>query len=619
MVKLYPPNLEELKGRREHVPASEIKFFEIVKSLDDNWYVWHSVRWDRDAKMLSGEADYLLFNPSLGFIVIEVKGGIISLKDGTFYTTNTRTRKIYRLDTDPFSQAEKSMHHILSFYIERAKSEPNPEELLKRKRFFPLNFAYAVFFPDCRFKQDFEYIQYSFNKIFDESDLDTQVQWKNKGRIGISPLEAFLVNLLNSYKSLRVIKPKVDEFFSKLLGSNISRYINLKKYYSVREQELLAVNDVQDFLINALSEKNRCIFKGSAGSGKTFIAMKKAIKNLNERKSTLFLCFNSELRESIRAYLSEQVGLPYEKLKGNVDVYSINLFLQKLIRNMFDSDTERKLLKELSKFSYKLIAEKIKESQNRIPISLLYDALLIDEAQDIDPHLWEIFIHFLRDPDKSFLYVFYDEEQALFTESFAPRSFGMDENRDLIVLKKNLRNTIEIANWLKFKTTLGNYEKFSGINGFKITAQSFSSAKEALMKAMSTIKSKYLNQAINPNKITILSYYKLKNLIQCSKIQGYCDFISLIGKNSKDKIYLVEPDSIAFMEQVKIKLGSENCIVFKTISSFKGLENDILFLVVPNMEKFKQRYHKKYDNFLMQIYVGASRAKFKLYFLEYDI
>ena len=57
--------------------------------------------------------------------------------------------------------------------------------------------------------------------------------------------------------------------------------------------------------------------------------------------------------------------------------------------------------------------------------------------------------------------------------------------------------------------------------------------------------------------------------------------------------------------------------MFKTISAFKGLECDILFLVIPNMEDFKANHPQKYENYLMQIYVGASRAKFKLYFLEY--
>ena len=80
MVKKYPATIEECKRRREKVPVSELKFFNLVDALDDNWHVWHSIKWDNDTKMQSGEADFLIFNPNLGFVVVEVKGGIISIE-----------------------------------------------------------------------------------------------------------------------------------------------------------------------------------------------------------------------------------------------------------------------------------------------------------------------------------------------------------------------------------------------------------------------------------------------------------------------------------------------------------------------------------------------------------
>ena len=261
MVKKYPATIQECKRRREKVPASEIKFFRLLDALDDNWHVWHSVKWDNDTRMQSGEADFLIFNPSLGFIVVEVKGGFISVEDGIFYTTNTNTREKIKLVKSPFSQAETSMHHIIKFYVERAKMQSNSNELLKSLDRFPLNFNYMVFFPDCKFKDDFEYLQYSFDKIFDESDMIEHKSWQGQSQGTPSPLESFMGNLLNQYKYLRVEKPDIAEFFPKLIGSNISKYLNLKKYYNIREEELFEVNQIQDFLLNALSEKNHCIFK----------------------------------------------------------------------------------------------------------------------------------------------------------------------------------------------------------------------------------------------------------------------------------------------------------------------------------------------------------------------
>ena len=620
MVQKYPPTKDELKGMREEVPLSEIKFYELLDALSDEWHAWHSVRWDNDTKMRSGEADFLLFNPKLGFVVIEVKGGIISVEDSKFFTTNTRTGQKYRIK-DPFRQAEVSMYHIIAFYIEKAKLEKNPRELLKDNKCFPLNFCHAVFFPDCLFKQDFETIQYSFDSIFDESDLYAQLEWMGSESSEPSPLEKFLVKILNRYKHLREQKPKTGEFFPKLIGSNISRYISLRKYFAIREKELEEINKVQDFLITALSEKKRCIFKGSAGSGKTFIAMKKAIKNYEQEKSTLFLCFNSGLRDAIRTYFSEKIGKPYESIHNLISVYSINTFLFKLIQEMFQGNVKKTLTAECSNFSYEPIAREIKASVKGIPAKIKYDAILVDEAQDIDQSLWDVFPYFLKDPVISTFYVFYDEEQAIFVENFSPQAFGMDQHNDVIILNKNLRNTVEIANWLKLKTSHGNYEEYSGINGFKISTREFSSAKDALMKATQTIQKKYYGQGILQEQVAILSYYKLKTLIPSATDTTSCDYIMFKGKDSGMYSYVIEPNDIGNMGQIKkeFDIVDEPCVLFKTITSFKGLEKDILFLIVPKLEDLKEKHPERVDNFLMQLYVGASRAKFKLYFFEYSL
>ncbi|MHA1194272.1 MAG: DEAD/DEAH box helicase family protein [Promethearchaeota archaeon] len=588
MVHKYPPTKDELKGRREEVPLSEIKFYELLDALSDEWHVWHSVRWDNDTKMRSGEADYLLFNPNI---------------------------------KDPFHQADQSMFHIIAFYVEKAKLEKNPRELIKNNNCFPLNFSHAVFFPDCQFKQGSETIQHSFDKIFDESDLHAQREWMATKSSEPSPLEIFLRKILNKYKHLRENKPKTGEFFLKLIGSNISRYISLKKYFAIREEELEEINKVQDFLITALSEKKRCIFKGSAGSGKTFIAMKKAIKNHEQGISTLFLCFNAGLRDSIRTYFSEKIGKPYEAIHNLISVYSINTFLFKLIQEMFQGSTKKNLTEECSKFSYEPIAREIKENPSGIPAKMKYDAILVDEAQDIDRSLWNVFTHFLKDPGMSTFYVFYDEEQALFVKDFSPQAFGMDQNNDLIVLNKNLRNTVEIANWLKLKTSHGTYEEYSGINGFKISTKEFSSAKDALMKSIQTIQKKYYEQGIQHEQVAILSYYKLKTLIPSTIDTTTCDYVMFKGKDSGTYSYIIEPNDIGSLAQIKTEFGinDDPCVLFKTITSFKGLEKDILFLIVPDLDEFKEKYPERVDNFLMQLYVGASRAKFKLYFFEYSL
>lgn len=192
-----------------------------------------------------------------------------------------------------------------------------------------------------------------------------------------------------------------------------------------------------------------------------------------------------------------------------------------------------------------------------------------------------------------------------------PEKFGLNEHNDLILLNKNLRNTIEIADWVSKTTHLGNYEELSGINGLDVDTRNYENAEEALNKAVSFAVRRYIAQEIQSDRIVILSYYKLKNLINVQNIMD-CDYASY----PTEGINLIEPRNISEMDKVQ-KILNTPLILFKTITSFKGLEGDVVFLVLPEIETFRKKYPDKFDNFMKQVYIGASRAKFRLHFFTY--
>jgi len=623
MVHKYPSTKDDLKRRREHVSLAEIKFYEITDALNDNWHVWHSINWDKKASKHSGEADYLLFNPKYGFMVIEVKGGVISVENNTFYSRNQKTGENHRLDKSPFNQAQNSMYYIKDFYEKRASKQENPRDLLKHGKFFPLSFSYGVFFSDTKFKRKFQYIQYPNRRIFDETDYITQKEWMEQDKKGPSPLETFIVESLDEYKHSRMLLPGVKGFFIEMIGSNISRFINLKKYYDFREEELDQVNRVQDFLLHALSRKRKCIFRGSAGSGKTFIAMKKALLCHEHGLKTIMLCFNSELREYIRNEVSKRLGKPYDELE-NLKVNSIHSLLITLLYKMFRGTERKKLLEELNQFQYSGIAKKLIQNANRIPSKYKYDALIIDEAQDIDSNLWRVAPKLLKNQKKSILYVFYDSAQSIFVDEFTPKHFNMNEHEDLIVLSHNLRNTIEIAKFLEKRTSYKEfkvkYEQYSGIQGFKISRGRYKDPLKAFKTAVNHINKELFKKEIEPEQLIILGYNKLQTIIRKCKENDLCFYVGLQDKteHSNKRIFIVEPKLMGNLPEIEKKLESKWIVPYKTISGFKGLERDIVFLIVPNLNTFKKKSPDKFLNFKQQVYVGASRAKFKLYFFEYD-
>lgn len=618
MVKKYPPTLEELKRTRDHVPKSEQKFYEILDVLDDDWHAWHSVKWDCDIKHQSGEADFLLFNQKYGMIVIEVKGGLITKEHGTFQSTNQQTLNKHEIK-DPFKQAEDCLHNIKRYYEKMAKEEDNSEELLNEWGKFPLNFNYGVFFPDTAFKSDFEYLPYRHFRVFDSVDYENLKDGIDNKNNNAKLLEQYLVPLLEHYKHLRIKAPGIKDFFPKLIGSNITNYLSLKKFFLNREMELESINKVQDFLLAALSEKRRCLFKGSAGSGKTFIAMKKLLLNYSDNKKTLFLCFNVELKNSIRTYIANELEEPYWNLEHLLEVHSINSFLFDLIKKVINKSKQDELLADLKEFSYEKISIELL-TLDPVPEDYKYDAIIIDEAQDIDEHLWSFFTHLLRDPQDSIFYVFYDQAQALFVEKFSARYFDMDDNRDLIVLEKNLRNSIEIADWIKNITHHGTYNEFSGIIGFRVKRRRFSNSQHALLSATKLIRKDLLAKGVESEQIIILSYYKLSTIT--SKVKNdekLGDYMMLAKGDYEKRSILIEPKKLLIHNSIVLRAKTDWVIYFKTITAFKGLERDVIYLLVPNFSDFEELYPDRYENFLMQVYVGASRAKFKLEIMEFNM
>jgi len=618
MVNIYPRRMEDLQGSKEKVPESEKEFYRIVNVLNDDWVIWHSVRWFKIRA--EGESDFVIFNKNYGFLVIEAKGGEISRTNDRKWKQSNHEAGVEHTIKDPFRQSSDAMYEIRDLYIKKARRQKNKRQLFRSRNewYFPLIYGYGVFFPNCYFKQNQECIDYVEEQIFDLNDLKAQENWEEEGFKGISPLERYFNNLFNIFKERTKWKIPPDKLFEErknaierffieeVVSVNISGYIDWKRFYQKRNKELDKINEVQDFLLKALSKKKRCIFIGSAGTGKTYIAMKKAIMNHNEDLKTLFLCYNYELCNFVETYLNQFI-----QHKNKITVYSLGQFIGKIIKNLNISiPKERKLKEHFNNKDYCFIKEEILKNKDVFD-KFKYDAILIDETQDIDSNLWELFNLSLKDIQNSILYIFYDEQQAI--NPLIPKeiytTFGMSEDHDAIILNHNLRNTNKIAKWLSTYSNLGNYSKFSGISGEEPITKKFSNLFEALEFSIGEI-SKYYEQGINLDRIAILSNRRLQSLddsgvVKKRALMGIeCDCCNI--HLSKGNLYrVIHPKTISEFNSINF----ERKILFKPISEFKGLERDIIFLILP--KEFKENRFKNLGQ-----YLGASRAKFKLYYLE---
>jgi hypothetical protein len=618
MVHKYPSNLKELRQKCDKVPISEITFYKMLDDLSEEWYVWHSVEWADDLLKESGEADFIVFHPQKGFVIIEVKGGLISTHGRNFYTTNTMTNEKVLLKQSPFEQAKQTMYFLRNFYVEKANKEKNKKDLLKKNSHgyeFPLSFSFGVFFPDSRVKDNSYSLSFSPSLIFDNTDLEEQGEWKKFGKIGLSPLEDFLTALLDRHQDKRADKPKAANYFKNLITPKLNTYITRKHYINERSRELKRVNNYQDYLIDALSQKRKCLFQGSAGSGKTFIAMKKTLENYRKGLNTLVLCYNRELRDSIEQYFCSELKSTYDEFQDKITVNTFHQFCFSIGAKLFEGDEMQRFFKLIRRFQLKKACNVLSAHKNNLPKKIpedqKYDAILIDEAQDIETNFYPYFRYFLRDESQGLFYLFFDTSQDIYGDNFDNFPFGLDPHRDLITLNQNLRNTVEIAKWIQKETNLGQYEKFSGINGFKIGISHYESGERALKTAIAVINEHYYRHGISPDQVLILSTNSLDKILPkaYSQLNSHYYQYNFKYTDTDSVFFILEPHRFAILDQLKaaLHMNGDPYALFKTIHSFKGLERDIVFLLVnknsPELEKL--------------LYVGASRAKFKLHVFYY--
>ena len=96
-------------------PMSEQIVFEAIrKNLSDDWSVFHSfdyVTRDQRLKRWDGEIDFLLYHPVKGFLVLEVKGGAISYRNGHWYQEDR--------EIDPVNQAKRNKYAVRQLLEER--------------------------------------------------------------------------------------------------------------------------------------------------------------------------------------------------------------------------------------------------------------------------------------------------------------------------------------------------------------------------------------------------------------------------------------------------------------------------------------------------------------------
>ena len=519
---------------------SEVKFYkELKKQLSDKYHVFYSVRWYtlKEGVREDSECDFLIFNPDYGFLCIEVKGGnAISVEDGEWRLYDSTGGRF--LDKSPYYQAEQSMRFFKKYFEEELEMQ------------FAGVYGNAVAFPNC-------VIDYPLTV---DSPLEMTIDLNDMENLQKRIVEIFRYFRGHRKGTTAFLAPEMQKKFINLVNKRIALSISAGALIEDKNRELVEINNVQDTIIDLLSHYKRAFIVGGAGTGKTWIGIKKIQRCLQDGLKPLYVCYNKALSDTIRKMFG-----------GQVDCYNFDSLMFNILKSKALDAPEKNGSKE-----YSSLLEKTNVPQ--------YDMVIVDEGQDFSED-WAYCVNLFA-KEGGELYVLFDESQNIFQRDFADKFYI--ENPPF-VLRYNIRNTANIYRYAKDKSCLGMDTLTNQIEGVDPEVRTFS-RKAQLISYIDSIINKLVNkEGVLKSEIVVLSDRK--------KEKSVLKDVDFIGGCRIDDIYDDNKDTIKY----------------RTIQSFKGLESDVIIFVNHTYKNEPLTERKR-----AILYTALTRARFFLYCVDYE-
>jgi hypothetical protein len=270
-----------------------------------------------------------------------------------------------------------------------------------------------------------------------------------------------------------------------VLANSFDLHAPLAYELEEEQRQLLHLTEQQYSVLDMLSRQTRAAIGGCAGSGKTFLAAEKARRLADQGFRVLVLCFNVFLASHLRRGLADV---------DEIDVYSYDGLCGSVLEES-GVDFPEEPADGDGQYWHEL-REAFAEAA---PSATRYGALIVDEAQDFHEDWWLPLQLLLDDPDKSPLYVFFDDNQRIFA---VPSNLPVPG--EPLQLPVNCRNTKTI-NRLVTQFYRGDTIEARGPEGPPIDRHFYESEKDLLTQLDESV-GRWLREAeIAPADIALLS------------------------------------------------------------------------------------------------------------------
>lgn len=473
---MYPASLSKETLSDSRREAEVMVYNALRDELNDSFHVFYNCDWHDTTKRgrdEEGEADFVLAHETFGFLVIEVKGGIISRDEKTreWFSTTRKKGTVHPIK-NPIQQAKKSKHYLIN----------KLKEIHKDSLGF-LRCKHCAVFPHSGKPKAKELGADMPLDIFAfEDDMPTL----GKRLIQILLGDPDGTNTSYSPLTQAGIKSIYDLFNKgfKLEPSVLTRVRSC-------EFQIEQLTNKQKDCLRSLNSSKRLMIAGAAGTGKTSLAIEKSIRLNEEGFEVLYLCHNDALAKYLQKRLADYPRVQVSSYFKFCSDISKHLKIEMPDKNSPDYWDELALV---------LLKAEGKDE------NLLKDAVLIDEGQDFRQDWLDSIETILRDPENSLLYLFYDDNQKIYNKDCPVPTI---HNAATYELFKNIRNSkpiFEISS-LFYK---GQKIEPGGPDGLDI--ELIETTESMRDRAVEKCLNKLINnEDIEPNEIAILSAKALKD------------------------------------------------------------------------------------------------------------
>lgn len=589
MTELIPESIKDLPN----VTSGEQRLFDIFKNHlkpDEDYTVWFEPKLSNN-KGKTLFPDFIIWGNKTGLIILEVKDWVASqIVDGDINKIKLSKGNKIEEYTNPEIQARNYMHASMDSLRKKSSLVSHKGKHMGQLK-FPFN--YGVVFTNIT-REEFDIKLSSIITPGKVLTADNIFQIEN-GKLEI--LDSFLKKM-----PLFPFNPLSGEEID-LIRAELYPRIKIPSGNDPNSSDIKVLDKNQEKEAMKLGPGHR-IIKGSAGSGKTLLIAYRAklLKQFNPDWKILIVCYNVTLRSYIK-YLLEKIYSESNTETTDIEVLHLHELVINTIRSLPDPNQYNPLYPNPNEDwdSYQRRLEKVlMQNINNIPAEK-YDAILIDECQDLTTDYLRFLIHLLNKKTNHLL-ITVDPAQNLYGGKITWKSTGVDAIGRVSFLQQSYRNTKEILEFAhKFRpegigkltiddTQQALFPEQTNRHGEIPVVEKYENDSDIVSYIINTITG--IRNKYNLNEIGIIfqsnkfSYY---NLLKTSLSENGFDFEEIDSR--EDKLgFDIHKETIKLMN----------------IYNVKGYEFRLVFLL--NLENISFRTNEMRN----LIYVGLTRAQDKL-------